>query len=110
MTSVPGSQPLQLRVNLDIVRGHFNRAARRHSPSRAGAAQFAAIRDIPVLIDEIERLADLLAEALIRHSDLRDAALATMTAYEADEANPLRHLRLVPSADSRRRFTGKRWA
>ena len=89
MTGVPGSAPVQLRVNLEIVRGHYNDAARMHFRSRARAAQFAAIRDIPILISEIERLSDLLAEVLVRHTNLRDAALATMTAYEAGEARPV---------------------
>lgn len=106
MTSVPGSAPVQLRVNLEIVRGHYNDAARMHFRSRARAAQFAAIRDIPLLISEIERLSDLLAEVLVRHTNLRDAALATMTAYEAGEADPLLQIRLVLSADSRRRWIG----
>lgn len=97
---------IQLRVNLAIVRGHYADAARLHFRSRARAAQFAAIRDIPILISEIERLSDLLAEVLVRHTNLRDAALVTITAYEADEADPLLHIRLALSADSRRRWTG----
>jgi hypothetical protein len=77
-----------------------------HFRSRARAAQFVAIRDIPILISEIERLLDLLAEVLVRHTNLRDAALATMTAYETGEADPLLQIRLVLSADSRRRWIG----
>jgi hypothetical protein len=50
MTSFPRTTPVQLRVNLDIVQAHYALAMRMHFRSRGRAAQFAAIRDIPVLI------------------------------------------------------------
>jgi hypothetical protein len=106
MADIPGSTPFHLRVNLAVIRGHYADAARLHFRSRARAAQFAAIRDIPFLISEIERLFDLLAESFIRHANIRDAALATLTANEVGEADPLLHLRLALSADTQRRWNG----
>ena len=66
MPSHPGPAPIQLHVNLAIARGHYADAVRPHLRGRARAAQYAAVRDIPGLIGEIERLWALLAEARIR--------------------------------------------
>jgi hypothetical protein len=102
MTGTPGSRPAQLQVNLAIVQAHYEDAVRLHFRNRARAAQYAAIRDIPFLVSEIERLWTLLAEARIRHANLRAAALATMYAYDAHETDPLSHLRAGLSGDDRR--------
>jgi hypothetical protein len=102
MTSTPGSRPVQLQVNPAVVQGHYEDAVRLHFRSRARAAQYAAIRDIPFLLNEIERLWALLTEALIRHANLRAAALVTMSAYDAHETDPLSHLRTELSEDDRR--------
>jgi hypothetical protein len=102
MTSTPGSRPVQLQVNLAVVQGHYEAAVRLHFRSRSRAAQYAAIRDIPFLLSEIERLFTLLAEVRIRHANLRAAALATMSAFDAYETDPLSHLRVGLSRDDRR--------
>jgi hypothetical protein len=102
MTSTPGSRAVQLQVNPAIVQGHYEDALRLHFRSRSRAAQYAAIRDIPFLLSEIERLWTLLTEALIRHANLRAAALATMSAYDAHETDPLSHLLTELSEDDRR--------
>ena len=102
MISHPDPTPVPLQVNLAVVQGHYEDAARLHLRSRARAAQYAAIRDIPILISEIERLWTLLIQAQIRHANLRAAALATMAAHDAYETDPLSHLRAELSADDRR--------
>jgi hypothetical protein len=102
MTSTPGSRPVQLQVNLAVVEGHYRDALRPHLRSRARAVYYAAIRDIPSLLDEVERLWTLLTEARIRHANLRAAALATMSAHDAHEIDPLSHLRAGLSEDNRR--------
>jgi hypothetical protein len=102
MTSTPGSRPVQLQVNLAAVEGHYRDALRPHLRGRARAAYYAAIRDIPYLLDEIERLWTLLTEARIRHANLRAAALATMSAHDTHEIDPLFHLRAGLSEDNRR--------
>jgi hypothetical protein len=102
MTRTHGSRPDQLQVNLAVVQSHYGDAMRLHFRSRARAAQYAAIRDIPFLISEIERLWTLLTEARIRHANLRAAALATMSAYDAHETDPLSRLRAGLSGDDRR--------
>ena len=72
--------------------------------SGAGRAPpgLAAIRDIPSLLTEIERLWTLLTEERIRQSNLRAAALATMSAFDAHETDPLSHLRAELSGNIRR--------
>lgn len=89
---VPARLP-RLRVNLAIVRGHYADAARRHTPGRARGALFAALRDIPALIDEIERLWELTCDTQVRYANLRAAALATMTAYDTGDPDPLSYVR-----------------
>ena len=101
MTGPPGSRPVQLQVNLAVVDAHYQDALRPHLRSRARATYYTAIRDIPYLLDEIERLWTLLTEAQIRHANLRAAALATMSAYDAHEIDPLSHLRAGLSGDRR---------
>jgi hypothetical protein len=102
MMSTPGSRPVQLQVNLAVVQGHYEDAVRLHFRSRGRAAQYTAIQDIPFLLDEIERLCTLLTETRIRLANLRAAVLATMSAYEAHEMDPLSHLRAELSGDDRR--------
>jgi hypothetical protein len=102
MTSTPGSRDVELQVNLAVVEGHYRDALRPHFPDRSRAAQYAAIRDIPSLLDEIERLWTLLTETRIRHANLRAAALATISSHDADEMDPLSHLRAGLSGDPRR--------
>jgi hypothetical protein len=103
MTSHPDPPPIQLQVNLAVVQGHYQDAVRLHFRSRARASQYTAIRDIPLLISEIERLWTLLTESLVGYANLRAAVLATMTAYEAHQADPFSHLRAQLLADDRRR-------
>jgi hypothetical protein len=100
--SSPGSRAVELQINLAVVEGHYRNALRPHLWGRARAAHYAAIRDIPCLLNEIERLWMLLAEARIRHADLRAAALATISAYDAHELDPLFPLRAGLSGDNRR--------
>jgi hypothetical protein len=102
VTSIPGSRPVDLQINLTVVEGHYNDALRPHTLGRARAAYYAAIRDIPCLLDEIERLWTLLTETQIRHANLRAAALATMSAYDGHEIDPLSYLRMGLSEDNRR--------
>lgn len=52
-----------LRVNLSVVRGHYDDANRLHVPARRRAAMYAAVRDIPVLVAEVERLWALACES-----------------------------------------------
>jgi hypothetical protein len=100
--SSPPPQAIELQVNLAVVEGHYREALRPHPWGRARAAYYAAIRDIPFLLDEIERLWMLLAEAHVRDADLRAAALATMSAYDAHELDPLAYLRAGLSGNYRR--------
>jgi hypothetical protein len=102
MTGVPGSRAVELQVNLAVVESHYRDALRPHFPDRARAARYAAIRDIPYLLNEIERLWTLLTETQIRYANLRAAALASMSAYDAREMDPLSHLRAGLSEDNRR--------
>jgi hypothetical protein len=83
----------RLRVNLSVVRGHYADANRPHAPVRRRDALNAAVRDIPVLIVEIERLWALACDAYQRYANLRAAALASVAAFDADEHDPLFYLR-----------------
>jgi len=91
-TRAPASWP-RLQVNLSVIRSHYAYANRRHTPSARRYALFVAIRDIPALIAEIERLWNLACAASQRYSDLRAAALACIAASDADESDPLFYLR-----------------
>ena len=102
MTSHLGSASVQLQVNLAVVRGHYADALRLHFPRQTRAAQYRAIRDIPFLINEIERLWALLDEALVRYANLRAAALSAMIAHHAYEPDPSAHLRTALSLDDQR--------
>jgi hypothetical protein len=98
--SDPASVPLQ--VNLVIVQGHYENAVRLHFRRGARAAQYVAIRDIPFLISEIDRLWELLVEAKRRYANLHAAAVATMAAHVTYQTDPVSHLRAALSADDRR--------
>jgi hypothetical protein len=89
---VPARLP-RLEVNLSIVRSHYDYALRRHTPRARRFAHWVAIRDIPVLVAEIERLWEVACEASQRYSDLRAAGLACIAASEAGEPDPLFYLR-----------------
>ena len=94
MNTTPDSLHLpRMRVNLDIVRGHHAYAIRPHIPTARRAACHAALRDIPVLAAEIERLWTLACQSHQRYADLRAAALACVAAWEAGEPDPLFYLR-----------------
>jgi hypothetical protein len=91
-TPAPASWP-RLHVNLSIVRGHYDYALRRHTSRARRYAHYLAIRDIPDLVAEVERLWRLACDASQGYADLRAAALASIAAYQADEPNPLFYLR-----------------
>jgi hypothetical protein len=57
------------------------------------------------LINEIERLFDILMELSTRHADIRAAALAAIDANEMGDVDSLLHLRLALSSDERRRWS-----
>jgi hypothetical protein len=79
---------VQLQVNLAVMQGHYEDAVRPHFRGRARAAQYTAIRDIPFLLREIERLRTLLNESRIRYASLRAAALAIMAAHNDYQTDP----------------------
>lgn len=94
MTKIPAPAPWpRMKVNLAVVRSHYAYANRRHTPRTRRYAHFIAIRDIPALIAEIERLWNVACIARQRYADLRAAALACIAASEADEPDPLFYLR-----------------
>jgi hypothetical protein len=82
----------RLQVNLSIVRGHHADAS-RHGLKVRGYTAYVAIRDIPALVAEVERLWSLACDAQQRYADLRAAALACIAASEAGEPDPLFYLR-----------------
>ena len=59
----PAAWP-RLQVNLSIVRGHYAYAMRRHTPRARRYAHYVAIRDIPALVAEVERLWTLACDAI----------------------------------------------
>lgn len=94
MTKIPAPAPWpRMTVNLAQVRSHYAYANRRHTPRERRYAHFLAIRDIPALIAEIERLWAVACTARQRYADLRAAALACIAASEAEEPDPLFYLR-----------------
>jgi hypothetical protein len=82
----------RLQVNLSIVRGHYAEAMRQGLRVR-GYTAYAAIRDIPALVAEVERLWNLACDTQKRYADLRAAALACIAASDAGEPDPLFYLR-----------------
>jgi hypothetical protein len=106
LTNQPAPQlSPQLRINLAVVRGHYDDTTRPHTPARARSALFAAVRDIPALITEIERLWAFACDANMRYANLRAAALASIAATDAGEPDPMFYLRDELSA-SRRHGSG----
>jgi hypothetical protein len=94
MNSNPHHERLpRLNVNLSVVRGHYADAQRRHTPRARRYVEYVALRDIPALAAEVERLWALACKAHQRYADLRAAALACIAASEADEPDPLFYLR-----------------
>jgi hypothetical protein len=94
MNSDPHPEHLpRLRVNLSIVRDHYADAQRHHTPRARRYIEYVAIRDVPALVAEVERLWALACDAHQRHADLRAAALACIAASEAGEPDPLFYLR-----------------
>jgi hypothetical protein len=83
----------RLQVNLSVVRDHYAYALRRHTRQARRYAQYAAIRDIPALAAEVERLWAQACDAHQRYADLRAAALACIAASDAGEPDPLFYLR-----------------
>lgn len=83
----------RLQVNLAVVRGHYDYALRRHTRRARSYAQYVAVRDIPALVTEIERLWALACDTSQRYADLRAAALACIAATDASEPDPLFYLR-----------------
>jgi len=88
----PPARPLRLQVNLSVVRGHYA-DARRQGLRVRGYTAYAAIRDIPALVAEIERLWSLTCDLQHRYADLRAAAVSCIVAAEAGEHDPLFYLR-----------------
>lgn len=83
----------RLQVNLSVIRSHYSYALRHHSPRARRYAQYVAIRDIPALVTEVERLWALASDTSQRYADLRAAALACIAATDASEPDPLFYLR-----------------
>jgi hypothetical protein len=83
----------RVQVNLSVVRAHYACALRRHTPRARRYAEYVAIRDIPSLVAEVERLWTLACDAHQRYADLKAAALACIAASEADEPDPMFYLR-----------------
>jgi hypothetical protein len=81
-----------LHVNLSTVRGHYADAQRQGLRVR-GYVAYVAIRDIPALVAEVERLWTLLSDAQPRYAGLHAAALACIAAADAGEPDPLLYLR-----------------
>lgn len=83
----------QLRVNLSVVRGHYEDANRLHVPSRRRDAMYTAVRDIPLLIAEIERLWALAGESRQQYLRLSSAVADSVAAGAAGDPDPLSALR-----------------
>jgi hypothetical protein len=94
MTNQPDHMRMpRLRVKLSVVRGHYANANHPDSAVHHIDAMNAAMRDIPALVMEIERLWAIACLAHQRYANLRAAALACVAAYETDEPDPLFYLR-----------------
>jgi hypothetical protein len=83
----------RLRVNLSVVCGHYADTNRRHTPSRRRDAMYTAVRDIPILVAEVERLWRFACDRQRRYLHLRAVALASITADDAGSPDPLFDLR-----------------
>jgi hypothetical protein len=76
-------------VDRDAVRAHITAAVTRGTR----VALWTAIADIPVLLAEIERQAELLTLARTEHANLLAAARATLTAARDGDPDALVYLR-----------------
>ncbi|SNY25829.1 hypothetical protein [Paractinoplanes atraurantiacus] len=76
-------------VDQEAVLTHLHAARRRLTPT----AVWTAVADIPVLLAEIGRLAQLLSRARWDFADLLAAAQATLAADQDGEPDPLTYLR-----------------
>ena len=76
-------------VDQEAVLTHLHAASRRPAPQ----AIWTAIADIPVLLTEVGRLAQLLSRTRWDFADLLAAARATLAADHEGEADPLAYLR-----------------
>ena len=86
MTTQNAPQPT---IDTAAVRTHFRVALRYRTPT----AIWTAIADIPVLLAELERAAQLHTRARLDFANLLAAARATLAAHEDGEVEPLFYLR-----------------
>ncbi|WP_433609535.1 hypothetical protein ACQP2P_38595 [Dactylosporangium sp. CA-139114] len=76
-------------VDRDAVRAHLEAALQRGTR----VALWTAVADVPVLLAEIERQAELLTFARTEHANLLAAARATLSAARDGDAEALTYLR-----------------
>ncbi|GAA3271484.1 hypothetical protein Dvina_45240 [Dactylosporangium vinaceum] len=76
-------------VDRDAVRAHINAAVTRGTR----VALWTAVADVPVLLAEIERQAELLTLARTEHANLLAAAQATLSAALDGDPDALTYLR-----------------
>lgn len=76
-------------LDKEAVAHHFTTAIHRRTP----AALWTALRDIPVLLADHERLSSLLTTARTDFANLLAAARATIHAQDEGEPDPLSYLR-----------------
>jgi hypothetical protein len=76
-------------LDQEAVLAHLTAARHRPTP----AVVWTAVADIPVLLTEVNRLADLLSRTRWDFAYLLAAARATLAAVHEGEADPLTYLR-----------------
>ncbi|NMO57821.1 hypothetical protein HH310_42495 [Actinoplanes sp. TBRC 11911] len=76
-------------IDQEAISTHFHAARHRATPT----ALWTALADIPVLLAEVDRLADLLSRTRWDFADLLAAAGATLAADRDGEPDPLAYLR-----------------
>jgi hypothetical protein len=76
-------------IDQEAIANHLRAARDRRTP----IAIWTAVADIPVMLAEIRRLADLLSRARWDFADLLAAARATLAADRDGEHDPLAYLR-----------------
>ncbi|NMO50934.1 hypothetical protein HH310_06975 [Actinoplanes sp. TBRC 11911] len=79
----------RLTIDREAVSTHVHAARHRPTP----VAIWTALADIPVLLAEVHRLADLLSRTRWDFADLLAAARATLAADRDGEPDPLAYLR-----------------
>lgn len=82
-------QAPRLTVDREAIFAHLNAAYQRRTP----VTIWTALADIPVMLIEIGRLAQLLTRARWDFADLLAAARATLEAASDGEPDPLSYLR-----------------